>query len=253
MVAAIIAHAHSARALIFTLTILLTCSSAKAERYYAPVQIVKNAAFCTSLDEFKWRQKLIAEKRDEVFQGEAEQDVFRPTQLGNRCGTIPLGKFMFMEGYREGFACLRPRPGANCWWLKRDAIGENFELFPGRTIDKGNKGVTCDQWAKAATQAKQNLERDRQVIFANAPKNLGERFAQGMVADTLNLFTGSPNYSERSNSRGCLFAFRTMQEQARQLTAYDACPQLDNGGVKQGLLGNYNATIRYVKEFCVSY
>src|ERR1700692_4357074 len=56
-------------------------------------------------------------------------------------------------GYTGNYVCLRPRPRADCAWVRREAVGEVVEVFPGRTLEQGNKDVPCPSWGKVVDKS----------------------------------------------------------------------------------------------------
>lgn len=226
----------------------LSVSSAHAQKLFAPVQIIREVEVCGMLEMLKHREHLRAEQRSEAVEGLQGLDPFLPEGNGTKCFLARSGKYMFFDHTNGPYACVRPRPGADCLWLRSDALGENYELFPGRKPGQGNKGISCEAWGKAIQQSSDILERDRKAIFAGTPRNTGEKFVQGMVKDTMNMFTGSATSAQQNRDQLCRFNLRNLQESARRLTGYSACPHLDAGGVRDKLQVSYDGNMKLFRE-----
>lgn len=106
------------------------------------------------------------------------------------CGTVPEGQWMFLDGWNGNYVCLRPRLGADCAWVRRSAIGDVAELYPGRTFEQGNKGISCAQWATVVEKSAAKEKDYTNKWLASRPKNAGEEFAQGMLSAVVGTFTG---------------------------------------------------------------
>jgi hypothetical protein len=99
---------------------------------------------------------------------------------------------MFFEGYTGNYVCLRPRPRADCAWVRREAVGEVVEVFPGRTLEQGNKDVPCPSSGKVVDKSFATETDIRQKWRASGPQNAGEQFAAGILSGALGIVTGRP-------------------------------------------------------------
>jgi hypothetical protein len=190
----------------------LTGTGAHAEWLYSPVYIRQTTAACGNFDALKLRDHLARQGQAESLAG-----LNTMTTFTGGCGNVPEGQWMFLDGWREEYVCLRVRLGADCAWVRRGTIGDVAELFPGRTFEQGNKGVTCAQWGQALQKSEQTEKDYTAKWLASRPKSAGEEFAKGLLSTVVGTFTGAPGSGAVASANACVYYFATALEQARRL------------------------------------
>lgn len=229
--------------LLAAASMLLCASTAHAEKFFAPVYIKQTSPYCRTLVEIQYRAKLKREQRQEALAEQRTMSAF----TGN-CGTAFEGKWMFFDGYNGRYICLRPRPGADCVWMEREAAGEIVALFPGRTFEQGNKGVSCSAWA-AVVQKSRATEKDIMAKWrGHASKtSQGQEIIGNIITGTLGMTTPS----QISHANACLMYSLTAQERGRRLTAYDWCPTIADPATKAEDRAQYTALIKEITLSCL--
>ena len=227
---------------------ILLCSAyvtaAHAEKLFSPVYIKQTTAACGNLASLKVRDAMIAQQRTETL----SQMNTLATMTGE-CGNAPEGQWMFLDGWSGNYACVRPRLGADCAWVRRSAIGDVAELFPGRTFEQGNKGVTCDQWAKVVAKSEGEEKEITRKWLASRSRGPAEDFAKGMLSAVVGTFTGGPDSGQVDHANACVYYFATAQEQAKRLTAFNNCPVL-GAGKKDDTQRLYSSTLKLANGNC---
>lgn len=231
---------------VITIALLATTTNAEAERLYSPVYVKQTTGACGDLAGLQYRDQLIRQGRTETLDGINTMSAFT-----GGCANVPEGQWLFYEGHRGVYVCLRVRVGADCAWVRREAVGDIAEVFPGRTSEQGNKGVTCASWGPVV-QKSFATERDYDAKYqAGRSKGVGEDFAKGMLSAVVGTFTGGPDHNAVQHANDCVYYFATAQEKARRLTAYKACPALGANGQQQKDRDGYTSLIRLVNDICV--
>jgi len=220
-------------------------TAAHAEKLFTPVYIKQTTGACGNLASLQYRDSLIREGRTESLSGINTMAAFT-----GECGNVPEGQWMFLDGWNGNYVCLRPRLGADCAWVRRGAVGEVTELFPGRTFEQGNKGVSCAQWAAVVEKSTAKEKDYTKKWLASGPKNPVEEFAQGMLTGMLGMVTGGPDSSTVNHANACVYYFATAQEQGRRLTAYAHCPALGANGKKETERALYQSTLKLANDGC---
>jgi len=231
---------------IVAILLLSACvTAAHAEKLFTPVYVKQTTAACGNLASLQYRDALIREQRTESLSGINTMATFT-----GECGNVPEGQWMFLDGWSGNYVCLRSRLGADCAWVRRGAIGEVAELYPGRTFEQGNNGVSCPQWA-AVVEKSAAKEKDYTTKWlASRPKNAAQEFAQGMLTGMLGMVTGGPDSGAVNHANACVYYFATAQEQGRRLTAYAHCPALGANGKKETVRALYQSTLKLANDSC---
>jgi len=238
-----VARGLRAPGLCFLFSAMIT--SAQAERLFVPVYIKQTTAACGNLASLQYRDHLIREQRGETLSGINTMSAFT-----GECGNAPEGQWMFLEGYRGNYVCLRPRLGADCAWVRREAVGEIVELFPGRTFEQGNKNVPCSSWSQVVQKSRATEKDYTDKWRASRPANRAEDFALGVLTGALGIVTGGADSNALQHANACVYYFATAQEKARRLVAYRSCPSLGaNGQQAEDQLG-YTNMIKIANESC---
>lgn len=229
-------------------TVLVLCAStAQAQHLFSPVYIKKTSLFCRFIGDLQYRERLQREQRTESLQTEG----FISQMVGN-CGVAHEGQWMFFQGFRGNhYVCLRPRRGADCVWLNRNAIGDIPELFPGRTLAQGNRRTSCAAWSKVV-QRSLAKEADMRVRLraASRGQNLGTEFMQNVISGALGVVTGGPTTSQVTHAKMCVISFAKAQGLARRLTAYHNCPSLAVEHQPRDR-AEYQAVVDYLQRDCM--
>ena len=219
--------AMKAKAIAFTLLLALP-ANAQAKPLYVPVRIQQDTVVCKSLSSLVTRESLVQEDRTERL-----SQFNLVMGASGECWPAPQGKYMFYEGYDAkssgAYICLRPRAGADCLWANRGAVGEITTVYPGRKLFEANKGVSCAAWAALLKKSAENDKAIQKKWAANNPSGDGNpvtEIAQGFVTGVIGGFTGGPDSHKVRSLNLCQMYLSSAQEQARRLTAYNACPQL---------------------------
>lgn len=233
MISVVIALREAARcgrsmSLLLGAFLVILASAAHADKLLPPVRIVQEGFACADISVVKHREQLIANQQTEQLS--MLQGVY---QFAEGCAFTHVGRYMFYEGYdatsNGAFVCLRMRPGSDCYWMKRSVIGEIPTSFPGRKITEGNKGISCDAWAKLIKTTSEQDKANHARYMANRPSGDGNpvtEMAQGFVTSMLATVTGGPDSHRARSLNLCENYLLSAQQQARRLTAYDWCPQL---------------------------
>ncbi|WP_050387329.1 hypothetical protein [Bradyrhizobium pachyrhizi] len=239
----------------FGLTIVtcLLASSAYADKLLPPVRIEQEAFACVDINVVKQHEAL-------VQNGQTEQldKLHMVYRFADGCAFAHPGQYAFYDGYdatsKAAFVCLRQRPGADCLWMKRSAIGEVPTMFPGRKLTDGNKGIACPAWDKVVKTSK---ETDK-AIYARFKGNkqpgdgnpVGE-MAQGMVTGMLGMVTGGPDSHKARSLNLCEYYLLSAQQEARRLTAFDWCPQLIPPDKLAAEKSGYRSDIAEIANSCL--
>jgi hypothetical protein len=223
----------------------LAVTAAHAEKLFTPVYIKQTTGICGNLTSLQYRDSLIREGRTESLSGINTMATFT-----GECGNVPEGQWMFLDGWSGNYVCLRPRLGADCAWVRRSAIGEVAELYPGRTFEQGNNGVSCAQWAAVVEKSAAKEKDYTKKWLGSRPKNVGEEFAQGMLSAVVGTFTGGPDSGAVNHANACVYYFATAQEQGRRLTAYAHCPALGANGKREQERALYQSTLKLANDSC---
>lgn len=220
--------------------LVASISAAHADRLFTPVYIKKTALSCKMLPELQYRERLIRDQRDEANSNEK----FISAMTGF-CGVIREGAWMFYDGSRGPYICLRPRRGADCVWLPRDAAGEIVELPPG-----GSKKMSCATWAKIVDQstAKENQYKQAWRASMGEP-SIASDFMQGMLSGVQGMVSRGPTSMNVRHANSCVLNYATGQERGRRLYAYQQCPAL-GAGRREADATEYSAIMKYIGEFC---
>lgn len=230
---------------ILVLCLSACVSAAHAEKLYSPVYVKQTTGACGNLASLQYRDQLIQEGRTEALSGINTMATFT-----GECGTAPEGQWMFYESSKGKYVCLRPRVGADCAWVRREAVGDIAEVFPGQDPKQGNKGASCASLTPVV-QKSFATEQDYDAKYrASRSKGVAEDFAKGMLSAVVGTFTGGPDHDAVQHANACVYYFATAQEKARRLTAYQACPALGASGQQQKDREAYNGLIRLVDDIC---
>ncbi|HEY0329878.1 MAG TPA: hypothetical protein VGC77_12350 [Rhodopseudomonas sp.] len=232
--------------IVLGLLLSAVITSAQAERLFVPVYVKETTAACRNLASLEYRDRLIREQRGETLSGINSMSAFT-----GECGNAPEGQWMFLEGYRGNYVCLRPRVGADCAWVRRAAVGEIVELFPGRTFEQGNKNVPCSSWSQVVAKSRATEKDYTQKWRASRPANRAEDFALGVLTGALGVVTGGPDSNDVQHADACVYYFASAQEKARRLVAYRSCPALGANGQQEEDQRGYSAMISLVSDSCV--
>ncbi|MGY3134537.1 hypothetical protein ACVWZM_005219 [Bradyrhizobium sp. USDA 4501] len=207
---------------------LVLASAAHADKLLPPVRIEQEAFACLDINAVKYREQLIQN-------GQTEQvdKMHGLYHLVDGCLFPHPGQYMFYEGYdattKGAFVCLRQRPGSDCYWMKRTAIGEVPTMYPGRKLPDGNKGIACPAWEKVVRTSKETDKATYARFKGNKQPGDGNpvgEMAQGMATGMLSMITGGPDSHRARSLNLCEYYLLSAQQEARRLTAYDRCPQL---------------------------
>lgn len=221
--------------------ILASMATAHADRLFTPVYIKKTTLSCKILPDLQYREKLIRDQREEAN----DQEKFVSAMTG-LCGVIHEGAWMFYDGFRGPYICLRPRRGADCVWLRRDAAGEIVELPPG------GKKLPCSAWARIVEQSAAKENQYMQSWRASMGKpSIASDFMQGMLSDMQSMVSRGPTSMNVRHGNSCVMRYATSQELGRRLYAYQQCPALGNGRKEADAL-EYNAKMKSITEFCIA-
>ena len=235
------------RKILLAAIIALSATTAQAQHLFTPVYIKKTSLFCRFLGDLQYRERLQRDERTETLHNEG----FISQMVGN-CGIAHEGQWMFFQGSRgNNYVCLRPRRGADCVWLNRNAIGDIPELFPGRTLVQGNRTVSCAAWSKVVqTSLAKEQDMAAKLRAASRGQNLGTEFMQNVISGALGVVTGGPTTSQVTHAKMCVFNFAKAQGLGRRLTAYHNCPSLAVEHQPRDR-AEYNAVINYLVEYCM--
>jgi hypothetical protein len=234
-------------AVALAMTVWLALTPAAAEKFFTPVYVKQTTAACRDLNSLQYRDSLISDQRTEALQGQNTLSTFT-----GDCTNAVQGEWMFFDGYNGRYVCLRPRPGADCLWLRREAVGEIVEVFPGRKLEQGNKGVACPNWSQVV-QKSLATEKDIMAKWRahEGPSNAGTDLVKNLLTGALGVVTGGPTSGQVGHANACVMYFATAQEKGRRLFAYSLCPSVADPARQQYDRAEYNATIKEVALSCL--
>lgn len=228
-------------------------SGAHAEKLLTPVQIVKEATYCGTVPGLLYRERLAADKRYESLDEQDTIDVFLPGDHKAKCGTLHRGKYVFFDGvYRDkkthkvSLVCVRFRPFGDCVWTRPDTIGTVYELFPGRTLNQGNKGVTCAQWAKVIGPPAPPSNKPANLTLSAEDRM--DWFVKDMTKGVGNMLFGTRTQAQDNRAYICGNAVQILQHTGLRLTAFNACPSLGTNGQMESARNIYNSQLKYFMD-----
>lgn len=101
--------------------------------------------------------------------------------------------------------------------MSQEAVGEIFELYPGRPLEQGNKNIKCDGWATVVKQSQANTEMWRQRLMATRPRTtVGQQLFEGLLTGAVGVVTGGPTSTQIRGSNSCLTNVHYLQEAGRR-------------------------------------
>nr|WP_157872633.1 hypothetical protein [Bradyrhizobium sp. ORS 278] len=209
----------------------MLATSAHAAKLYAPVYVKQTTAACRNLASVQYRDSLIREQRTETLSGINTMATFT-----GECGNAPEGQWMFFDQSNGNYACLRPRLGADCAWLRKSALGEIVEL-----TTPANK-PNCSALSAAVEKSKKFEAELTERWRAERPKSRAEDFARGMLGDMLGMVTGVDG-GRVDHAKNCLYYAISAQEKARRTLIFEACPVLGNAAQERQYFSALNRTI----------
>lgn len=235
------------RGLAIVAFVLSLGTSALAERYFTPVYITKTSAACRQLSSLQYRDSLISQQRSERLSETNTMSAF-----SGDCTNAIQGQWMFFDGINGKYVCLRPRPGADCYWLRREAVGEIVEIAPAQQAAKGNRPPDCASWSPIV-QKSLATEKDIMAKWraSRGNSNLGTDLVRGILTGALGVVTGGPDSRQVDAANACVMEFAKTQEIGRRLYAYSFCPALVGPEQQQRDNAEYRAVMQSIRETCL--
>jgi hypothetical protein len=239
--------------LLLSAFLMILANAAQAEQLLPPVRIEQEAFACVDISVVKRREQLIQNQQTEQL--DKLHMVYR---FAEGCAFPHPGQYMFYEGYdassKGAFVCLRQRPGSDCLWMKRSAIGEVPTYYPGRRLEETNKGVPCAGWEQVVRKSRETDKAIYARFKGNRPSgdgNVASEMAQGMVTGMLGMVTGGPDSHKVRSLNLCEYYLLSAQQEARRLSAYEWCPQLIAPDKLAAEKNGYRSDIAEIANSCL--
>ncbi|MBB4397946.1 hypothetical protein [Bradyrhizobium sp. ERR14] len=233
--------------------VMIPASPVQAEQILPPVRIEQEAFACVDISVVKHHAQL-------VQNGQTEQldKLHMVYRFAEGCAFPRPGQYMFYEGYdatsKGAFVCLRQRPGSDCLWMKRTAIGEVPTYFPGRRLEETNKGIPCTVWDQVVKKSRDTDKAIYARFKGNRPSgdgNAASEMAQGMVTGMLGMVNGGPDSHKARSLNLCEYYLLSAQQEARRLSAYEWCPQLVAPDKLAAERSGYRSDIAEIANSCL--